>query len=447
MRSACTALAMVCLLGCERGADSNPTAAHSDEDREQAASVERPDVQRFYVPLEGDEPTRGPRDALVTIVELGDFECPYCTKAKSTMDHLRARYGDDLRIVWMNRPLPFHRNARAAATAALEAKAQRGDEGFWKMHDRLFDEQRALDVAGLHALAAELGLNLEAFSAALEEDGHGETIDAHQELASALAVKGTPTFFINGRRVRGAQPLTRFALIVEEELRYAKALVESGIPRSTVYDTMIEDGIKEVEPAPEPPRRAPEPSPSRVYDIPLPKRPRAKGPDGAEVVIQEFSDFQCPVCSRVAPTLERVLAHYGSKVRLVFRDYPLDFHPDAHLAAQAAREVFSQGGDAAFWKYHDLLLHNQHALTRADLEKYAGQLQGIDLRRFRRALDTGKHRAAVDADIAAVARAGARIGTPAFFINGKLAIQGAYPFETFEAAIDAELSDARRAPF
>jgi protein-disulfide isomerase len=226
-------------------------------------------------------------------------------------------------------------------------------------------------------------------------------------------------------------------MLIDEELRTAKGLVEAGMPQSELYAALIENGIREVEPPP--PSAAPAPKPSPVYDIPLPKKPRAKGPADAKVVIQEFSDFQCPVCRRVVPTLERVLEEYGSQVRLVFRDYPLDFHRDAHLSAQAAREVFAQKGNEAFWRYHDILLQNQHALARSNLEAYAKRLGGIDMKQFRRALDSGKHRAAVNADMRDVARAGARIGTPAFFINGKLSIQGAYPFETFKAAIDAEL--------
>ncbi len=140
--------------------------------------------------------------------------------------------------------------------------------------------------------------------------------------------------------------------MIDEELRHAKALVEAGLPQSELYAALIENGIREVEPPPPAPApAAPAPAPSRVYDIPLPKNPRAKGPANAEVVIQEFSDFQCPVCRRVTPTLERVLKEYGPKVRIVFRDYPLDFHPDAHLSAGAARN--------RVWST-DILLENQH---------------------------------------------------------------------------------------
>lgn len=429
-------VSVVMLTGCESHGES--TDADPDRARGDAVSVDLDDgVERFHVPLTGEEPQRGPDDALVTIVELGDFECPYCEKAAPTLRMLKERYGDDIRLVWINNPLPFHRNARAAATAALEAHAQRGNDAFWTMHDRMFAQQQALTPKDLAVLAADLQLDAEALERAITEDDYAKTVDTQQVLATALNAKGTPTFFINGRLLRGAQPITRFALLIEEELRVARTLVESGIPRASLYAKLIENGIREVEPPP--PADAPAPMPSKVYDIPLPERPRAKGPPNAKVVIQEFSDFQCPVCSSVQPILERVEREYAGKVRIVFRDYPLPFHQDAHLAAQAAREVFAQRGNDAFWKYHDMLLQNQRSLDRRDLERYAKSIGGIDMKRFQAALDSKKHEAAVNADIAAIAKAGARIGTPAFFINGRLSIQGRPPFDTFKAAIDAEL--------
>ena len=133
------------------------------------------------------------------------------------------------------------------------------------------------------------------------------------------------------------------------------------------------------------------------------------------------------------------MQQYGNQVRFVWRNYPLPFHQDAHLAAEAAMEVFAQRGDAGFWAYHDLLFANQRALGRAQLETYAQQVGGVDMGRFRAALDGRTHQAAVDADIQAVTAAGARIGTPSFFINGRL-VQGAQPFEAFRTAIDRELA-------
>ena len=400
-----------------------------------AAKPGQPDPKAVYkVPLKGDEPQKGPDDALVTIVEISDFECPFCSRVNPTIKSVVDKYGKDVRVVWMNNPLPFHKNAKPAANAALEAHAQKGDKGFWAMHDKMFANQKALTTDNLEAWAKELGLNAAKFKKALADDKYGKRIQEQQALASSLGARGTPAFFINGRNLRGAQPLPAFTAVIDEELAKAKALVAKGTAKAKVYETIIATGETGPKTAP----AAAAPDANKVYDIPVAKNAPSKGAKNAKVVIQEFSDFQCPFCSRVNPTIAQVMTEYGDKVRIVWRDYPLPFHKDAGPAAQAAREVFAQKGDKAFWAYHDLLFQNQKALSRENLEKFAEQVGGINMKAFKAALDSGKHKAGVDADVAAVAKAGARIGTPSFFINGKL-LQGAQPYPAFKAAIDAAL--------
>ena len=400
-----------------------------------AAKPGQPDPKAVYkVPLKGDEPQKGPDDALVTIVEISDFECPFCSRVNPTIKSVIDKYGKDVRVVWMNNPLPFHKNAKPAANAALEAHAQKGDKGFWAMHDKMFANQKALTTDNLEAWAKELGLNAAKFKKALADDKYGKRIQEQQALASSLGARGTPAFFINGRNLRGAQPLPAFTAVIDEELAKAKALVAKGTAKAKVYETIIATGETGPKTAP----AAAAPDANKVYDIPVAKNAPSKGAKNAKVVIQEFSDFQCPFCSRVNPSIAQVMTEYGDKVRIVWRDYPLPFHKDAGPAAQAAREVFAQKGDKAFWAYHDLLFQNQKALSRENLEKFAEQVGGINMKAFKAALDSGKHKAGVDADVAAVAKAGARIGTPSFFINGKL-LQGAQPYPAFKAAIDAAL--------
>ncbi|MGB5694305.1 MAG: thioredoxin domain-containing protein [Polyangiales bacterium] len=401
----------------------------------QAAQPGQPDPKAVYkVPLTGTEPQKGPADALVTIVEISDFECPFCGRVEPTLKEVEDKYGKDVRIVWLNNPLPFHKNAKPAANAALEAQAQKGNEGFWAMHDKLFANQKALTTENLEKWAKELGLNVAKFKKALEEDKYGKTIQEQQALASSLGARGTPAFFINGRNLRGAQPLPAFTAVIDEELAKAKALVAKGTPKAKLYETIIANG--ETGPKTQPAPAAPDAN--KVYDIPLPKNAPTKGASNAKVVIQEFSDFQCPFCSRVNPTVAQLVKEYGDKVEIVWRDYPLPFHQDAMPAAQAAREVFAQKGNKGFWEYHDLLFQNQRTLSRENLEKFAEQIGGIDMKAFKAALDSGKYKAAVEADIQAVSKAGAQIGTPSFFINGKL-LQGAQPYDAFKNAVDAAL--------
>src|ERR1019366_9263687 len=112
----------------------------------------------FKTPV-GSSPDRGSATALVTIVEFADFQCPFCARVEATLESLRHKYGDKIRIVWKNEPLPFHPNAEPAAEAALEVRAERGDAGFWSMHDKLFAAQRDLSPDVLAKLAGEVGAN------------------------------------------------------------------------------------------------------------------------------------------------------------------------------------------------------------------------------------------------------------------------------------------------
>jgi protein-disulfide isomerase len=222
--------------------------------------------------------------------------------------------------------------------------------------------------------------------------------------------------------------------------------VAAGTPKTQVYAKLTDNGATEQKfiDAPAAPAAQPEAAPdeNKIYQIASTGKAPVKGGAGAKVVIQQFSDFQCPFCSRVEPTVKQIEETYGSKVKIVWRNYPLPFHQNAMPAAEAAAEVFAQGGNEKFWQYHALMFANQQALTRPDLEKYAEQIGGINMAKFKAALDSNKHKAAVQADIDAVEKSGARIGTPSFFVNGKL-LQGAQPFDAFKPVIDKALADAK----
>lgn len=162
-------------------------------------------------------------------------------------------------------------------------------------------------------------------------------------------------------------------------------------------------------------------------------RPR-RGPENAPVEIIEFSDFECPYCARGAATIDQVVERYGDKVSVVFRHYPLPFHPNAPLAAQAASCAGEQG---KFYAYHDLLFANVKALGPDDLVRYAERLN-LKKTAFQACLDAGRHEKTVEQDLAAGTALGVS-GTPAFFINGR-PLLGAQPLEAFVKAIDEELA-------
>ena len=159
----------------------------------------------------------------------------------------------------------------------------------------------------------------------------------------------------------------------------------------------------------------------------------SRGPTNAPVTIVEFSDFQCPYCGREYPVIERLMKEYDGKLRLVFRHYPLDFHPFAQKAAEAGACAQDQG---KFWELHDKMFTNQGKLAVADLKGYA-KLLGMDAPKFDKCLDSGEKKALVDDDLKAGSAAGVN-GTPAFFING-IFVNGAQPYEHMKQAVDREL--------
>ena len=158
------------------------------------------------------------------------------------------------------------------------------------------------------------------------------------------------------------------------------------------------------------------------------------GPKNAPVTIVAFSDFQCPFCSRVVPTLKEIETKYNGKVRVAFRNYPLPFHDKAQLAAEAGLAANEQG---KFWEMHDKMFGNQQGIDRAGLEKLAGEI-GLDMGKFKSALDSGKFKPAVAADVTYANSLGGGMGTPTFFINGRK-VSGAMPFDSFKTVIDEEL--------
>jgi protein-disulfide isomerase len=161
----------------------------------------------------------------------------------------------------------------------------------------------------------------------------------------------------------------------------------------------------------------------------------SKGPADAPVTIIEFSDFQCPFCSRALPVLEEVMNRYPDDVRLVYRHLPLDrIHPRARAAAEASLCAEEQG---QFWAYHDLLFANSKSLADDDLMQYAGDV-GLDVDAWKQCMDEGRTKAKIEADLADGRSVGIT-GTPAFVINGVM-ITGARPVEDFVAIIDEELA-------
>jgi len=398
----------------------NKPAQHEEEEGEQE------DTKTVWKVPVGKSPVQGKDTAPVTVMVFSDFQCPYCKRVEPTLAKIKETYGDKVRMVWKHEPLPFHPRAEPAAELALEARAQKGDKGFWDAHDKLFESQPKLEDADLEKVAADLGLDVAKAKDAIKNHKYKKEIDADQELADDVQASGTPHFFVNGRRLVGAQPFEKFQKIIDEEVK--KFEDQKGkVAAKDWYDHLMKDA-----------KGAPEPEKKNAPAVPAGNA--FKGGAKAKVVIQQWSDFQCPFCSRVEPTVNEIEKTYGDKVKIVWRDKPLPMHPDAPLAAEAGREALKQKGPDGFWKMHKKMFENQQKLKREDLENYAKDV-GLDMEKFKAALDNHTHKAAVDADDKAGTEIGIS-GTPAFLINGYY-VSGAQPFPKFKKLIDRALAESK----
>jgi protein-disulfide isomerase len=158
-----------------------------------------------------------------------------------------------------------------------------------------------------------------------------------------------------------------------------------------------------------------------------------KGSASAPIELIEFADFECPYCLAASPTVKRVLDTYGDGIRFVYRNFPLQNHPHARPAAEAAQCANEQG---QFWPYHDRLFAEPGKLSDAELKQTASAL-GLKADQFNKCVDDRKYKSVVETDAQAGVNAGVT-GTPAFFINGRL-LSGAQPFDAFKRIIDEEL--------
>jgi len=397
--------------------------------------AEEPEDTTVWKVEVGNAPTRGPKDALVTVVVFSDFQCPFCKRVEPTLTALENAYPGKLRFVWKNQPLSFHKRAMPAALAAWEVYKQKGADAFFKMHDLLFASQPKLENEDLEAAAQLIpGVDAKKVLAAVDKEKWKADIEADMEQAESLKVSGTPHAFINGRAITGAQPIDKFKKLVDAELAKAEAKVKAGTAPDKLYAETIASG-KIV---------------GGVVDLPIPADAPWKGGAKAKVVVQVFSDFQCPFCRRLARTqpddtsgqtgaLEKIAKKYGDKIKIVWRDFPLSFHPRAIPAAVLAREAKKQKGNAGFWMVHDELFGTS-ALEDDTLEAIAKRV-GLDWKKVQAAMAQSSWKDLIDADMKAGNAVGVT-GTPAVFVNGKM-IVGAQPEEAFVKLIDKALAKAK----
>ena len=225
-----------------------------------------PDRQKTYsMPVEGD-PVDGPADAKVTLVKAYDYACPYCEKVRDTMDELRKKYGNDLRIVFKQfvvHPQIATAGALAVCAANKQGKFLQMDQLLWDkgFKNRQFDKDAAAEAGGQPqrcweaaagcpiavGFAQELQLNVDKFKADMKGECQA-LIQKDQRDLQVLGVGATPSFFINGRFMSGAMPIDNFVALIDEELKKANEKISAGVSAANFYQQVVVDkGLKQLD--------------------------------------------------------------------------------------------------------------------------------------------------------------------------------------------------------
>ena len=287
----------------------------------------------------------------------------------------------------------------------------------------MFDNQTALDRDSLIQYAKDLKLNTKKFIADMDSADAVGQVTLDMESGEKSDVKGTPHFFMNGTRLSGAQPLDTFQALLDSELKAAEpyAKGKNKLSGQKLYEQIVAD------------------NPVPVIEVDIKGAP-ALGPDNAQVTIIEFSDFQCPFCKRANDTIRELISQpkYKDKIKVVFMQYPLPFHSNASIAAQASLFAHEHG---KFWEMHDILFAHQSELDRESLLQYAAEI-GLDVGELDAAFERGKYESEIDAYKKEAAKANVS-GTPSFLINGE-SVVGAQPLEKFEEVVDRALERANK---
>jgi protein-disulfide isomerase len=395
-----------------------------------AATQAAPSSQRWFVPM-GTSPVRGPVDALVTVVEFADFQCPYSKQAEPLLRRLEARFPNQLRIAWKDYPLSAHPDADAAAQLAREALRQKGVAGFWQAHDRLLAMSPRVGHAGLEGLARELGLDLAEARKAIATERYRDAIDADIEALANVGTSGTPTFFVNGRMIEG-EGEEELGRAVAEALDEARRAMASGAPRDRLYDELQRGA-----------RVAGEPKP-RVVLPDAGRRPARGGPAVRAIALHEFCDLSLARCAWFEPVLRKTLQGYGDEVRLVWWDVGDPQRPEATRARRAALAADATPG--GFWRMHDTILADLRTddfrppspekLGLPALREHARRL-GIDLATFDYAMASDDGTTAEREEVERARGLGLRPGT--LVIDGEVH-NGFEPPFLWRKAIDRALA-------
>jgi len=370
--------------------------------------------ERSQVQFKADDPAKGAKAPLVTIVEYSDFECPFCGKLSTTLNTLVDEHKDDVRLVFRHYPLPKHANAEPAAKASLAAQQQ---GKFWEMHDKLFANQASLSTEKIRGIAEEIGLDMKRFDAAMNDTKLTVAVNNQFGDGRVLDVSTTPTFFVNGRLVKGAKPIEEVRSIVEEEIAVAKKLVAAGVDRGQLYAEIMKVATpgSGTRPKRDPTHRRGEASKRTNYAISVADHAPVRGPTDAVVTIVEYGNFECDKCKSIQASLTKVLEKYPNDVRLVWRHFT-----DGSTNAQgAARAAIAAGEQDKFWEMHDALMGHDGELSFKSVVEI-GKKIGLDEAKFTASMRDTSLSDRVKADEAGAEKVRGTAPAPFLWVNGRI---------------------------
>ncbi len=394
---------------------------------------EKKTTNRYAVPV-GQSFFSGPANAPITIIDFSDFQCPFSGRAVSVIEQLMKEYPQKIRHVYKYFPLAFHRIAKPAARAAVAA----GNQGkFWEFYHAIYHRNDRLSRKMLEETAKKIGLDMERYKQDVASDATQAVVDADIALGHRFGVRGTPTLFVNGRRVVGAR-VDVLKRIIEDDLHRLSSMNVST--KEGFYAAFIKNGRTHFV---KPPSPAPIVS-QTIYRVLPPASVVSEGDKSAPVRAVFFMDYQCPYSRKVYETLKTIVAHKQNNFLRQFVMLPLSFHSHARRAAMAALVAANHH---LFIPFSDKLFSTTHVwqnFSKEDFDDYLKAIVvslGVDEKQYEKEMRAKSTFVHLKEHEKFARSLGIHI-TPAVFINGRY-IRGAYPISSFESVFAEEQQRAQ----
>ena len=380
------------------------------------------DDEAALVPLTRHMPIWGSENALVTVVLFGDLDCPFTRFSLRALARIKDEMPRDVRLVFRHRPTTPGGRALAAFAARLHER--HGSPTFWRFAWRASRAPGAVTLDFVTDAAPGLALTPAELKALWQAEDEAP-LEADWHFAVRFAVRRTPTLFVNGRRLDEVVGKAALTELIRQERRAQLSLLAEGVSRRALYRERVKNMLVGL--GSETPER---------QCVPLGAAPSRGALAAAPVTIVEFSDFGCPHCAALDATLSRLLQAFPGQLRLAWKSFPIEAHPEARAAANLVAHAFASGGNDAFWKLHHGLYQMSAPLGGASFRPLLERL-GLDADAHLEAAKSGSYDARINDDLRLGQELGVE-GVPTLFVNGRK-LEGAQDLRVLEELVKSEL--------